>query len=48
MTNEVVVHDHRIEALLDHAPMTFAAAASRALTARATRTDGETADRAPA
>jgi hypothetical protein len=34
MTNEVVVHDHRIEQLLDHAPMTFEAAAARALAAR--------------
>ena len=37
MTNEVVVHDHRIESLLDHAPMTFASAASpRAGRARVT------------
>jgi uncharacterized protein YbjT (DUF2867 family) len=37
MTNEVIVHDHRIEQLLDHAPMTFEAAAARALAARAQR-----------
>ena len=30
MTNEVVVHDHRIETLLGHGPMSFAAAASAA------------------
>ena len=28
MTNEVIVHDHRIEQLLHHAPMTFDAAAT--------------------
>jgi uncharacterized protein YbjT (DUF2867 family) len=35
MTNEVVVHDHRIETLLDHQPMDFPEAASAALAARA-------------
>lgn len=37
MTNEVIVHDHRIEKLLGHAPMTFEAAATQALAARAKR-----------
>jgi uncharacterized protein YbjT (DUF2867 family) len=37
LTNEVIVHDHRIEALLDHAPMAFEDAAVRALTARTER-----------
>jgi uncharacterized protein YbjT (DUF2867 family) len=37
MTNEVVVHEHRIEELLGRAPMTFEAAAARALAARARR-----------
>jgi uncharacterized protein YbjT (DUF2867 family) len=37
MTNEVVVHDHRIEELLGHASMTFEAAAARALADRARR-----------
>jgi len=37
MTNEVIVHDHRIEKLLGHAPMTFEAAATQALAARANR-----------
>ena len=37
MTNEVVVHDHRIDELLGHTPMTFAAAAAKALAARAER-----------
>ena len=47
MTNEVIVHDHRIEQLLHHAPMTFDAAASRALAARTERT-AAAGDRAPA
>jgi uncharacterized protein YbjT (DUF2867 family) len=47
MTNEVIVHDHRIEALLHHVPMTFEAAATRALAARTERT-AAAADRAPA
>jgi uncharacterized protein YbjT (DUF2867 family) len=38
MTNEVIVHDHSIESLLHHTPMTFEAAASRALAARTERT----------
>jgi hypothetical protein len=46
MTNEVIVHDHRIEALLHHTPMTFEAAATRALAVRTER--AATADRAPA
>jgi uncharacterized protein YbjT (DUF2867 family) len=37
MTNEVIVHDHRIETLLDYVPMTFEAAATLALVARARR-----------
>ena len=37
MTNEVVVHDDRIGALLGLAPMSFAAAATRALAARTAR-----------
>jgi uncharacterized protein YbjT (DUF2867 family) len=37
MTNEVVVHDHRIEKLLGRVPMTFEAAAAEALAARARR-----------
>ncbi|HEY5016902.1 MAG TPA: NAD(P)H-binding protein [Streptosporangiaceae bacterium] len=42
MTNEVIVHDHRIEKLLGHVPMTFEAAAARALAARASRQGGVT------
>ncbi|MFN0026638.1 MAG: NAD(P)H-binding protein [Acidimicrobiales bacterium] len=37
LSNEVVVHDHAIETLLGHAPMSFRAAASRALQQRAQR-----------
>ena len=37
LTNEVIVHDHRIDALLNHTPMSFEAAARRALTARQQR-----------
>ena len=37
MTNEVVVHDHRLDELLGHTPMPFAEAAARALAARAER-----------
>jgi uncharacterized protein YbjT (DUF2867 family) len=37
MTNEVVVHDHRLDELLGHRPMTFAEAAAKALAARAER-----------
>jgi uncharacterized protein YbjT (DUF2867 family) len=40
MTNEVVVEDHRIEALLDHRPMDFPDAAGAALAARARRSSG--------
>ena len=37
MTNEVVVHDHRIEELVGHRPMDFPDAAAAALAARARR-----------
>ena len=37
MTNEVVVHDHRLDELLGHTSMTFAEAAAKALAARAER-----------
>lgn len=37
MTNEVIVHDHGIDTLLPHEPLPFAAAAARALEARAER-----------
>ena len=37
MTNEVIVHDHDIDTLLPHEPLPFAAAAARALAARAER-----------
>lgn len=37
MTNEVVVHDHRIDALLVRSPLTFEAAVRRALAARRRR-----------
>ena len=40
MTNEVVVHDHRIEELVDHRPMDFPEAAAAALAARAQRLRG--------
>jgi uncharacterized protein YbjT (DUF2867 family) len=40
MTNEVVVHDHRIEDLVDHRPMDFPEAAAAALAARARRLRG--------
>jgi hypothetical protein len=40
MTNEVVVHDHRIEELVDHRPMDFPEAAAAALAARARRLRG--------
>lgn len=48
MTNEVIVHDHRIDTLLGHTPMSFAAAASRALAARQQRLGAATGVRAPA
>jgi len=35
MTNEVVVHDHRLDELLGHTPMPFAEAAAKALAAKA-------------
>jgi uncharacterized protein YbjT (DUF2867 family) len=44
MTNEVVVRDHRIEELLGHAPMTFEAAAARALADRDRRLGAATGD----
>src|SRR4051795_5313018 len=37
MTNEVVVHDHRLDELLGHRPMPFAEAAAKALAAKAAR-----------
>lgn len=37
MTNEVIVHDHGIDALLPHEPLSFADAARKALDARALR-----------
>ena len=37
LTNEVVVHDHRLDELLGHTPMTFAEAAAKALAARVAR-----------
>ena len=37
MTNEVVVHDRRLDELLGHTPMTFAEAVARAVAARAER-----------
>jgi uncharacterized protein YbjT (DUF2867 family) len=37
LTNEVVVRDHRLDALLGHTPMTFAEAAAKALTMRVER-----------
>jgi uncharacterized protein YbjT (DUF2867 family) len=40
MTNEVVVHDHRIEELVHHRPMDFPEAAAAALAARARRLRG--------
>jgi uncharacterized protein YbjT (DUF2867 family) len=40
MTNEVVVHDRRIEELVDHRPMDFPDAAGAALAARARRRRG--------
>src|SRR5215207_3621768 len=40
MTNEVVVHDHRIEELVGHRPMDFPEAAAAALAARAQRLRG--------
>jgi len=46
LTNEVVVHDHRIEELLGYRPMKFAAAARRALGVRADRLRGEAGERA--
>ena len=48
LTNEVVVHDHRIEELLGYRPIRFAAAARRALAARADRLRGGAGERAPA
>jgi len=47
MTNEVIVHDDRIGALLGHSPISFEAAANRALDARAERI-GAAGVRAPA
>ena len=47
MSNEVVVHDHRIEALLDHQPMDFPDAAAAALAARARRSSGPVDARRP-
>jgi hypothetical protein len=44
----VVVHDHRIEELLGYRPITFAAAARRALAARADRLRRGAGERAPA
>jgi uncharacterized protein YbjT (DUF2867 family) len=40
MTNEVVVHDHRIQELVHHRPMDFPEAAAAALAARARRLRG--------
>jgi hypothetical protein len=37
MTNEVIVHDHGVDTLLPHEPLSFAAAAVQALAARAQR-----------
>lgn len=48
LTNEVVVHDHRIEELLGFRPITFAAASRRALAARADRLRRGAGERAPA
>src|SRR6478752_5545031 len=48
LTNEVVVHDHRIEELVGYRPIRFAAAARRALDARADRLRGGVDVRAPA
>jgi uncharacterized protein YbjT (DUF2867 family) len=48
MTNEVVVHSHRLDALLGLTPMTFEAAASRALAVRAKRMGVAAAGRAAA
>lgn len=41
MTNEVIVHDHALDRLLDLTPMSFDRAANEALAARATRLDRE-------
>jgi uncharacterized protein YbjT (DUF2867 family) len=46
LTNEVVVHDHRIEDLLGYRPMKFAAAARRALAVRADRLRARAGERA--
>jgi uncharacterized protein YbjT (DUF2867 family) len=48
MTNEVIVHDRRIDALLGHSPMSFEAAASRALAVRSERLRAAAGDRAAA
>jgi uncharacterized protein YbjT (DUF2867 family) len=48
LTNEVVVHDHRIEELVGYRPIRFAAAARRALEARADRLQARAGVRAPA
>ena len=48
MTNEVIVHDHRMETLLDYVPMTFEAAAALALAARARRRGAAASDHATA
>lgn len=47
MSNEVIVHDHRIETVLDYRPLSFAAAASAALAARAKRLESASRLRAP-
>ncbi len=47
MTNEVVVRDHRIESLLGSVPMSFEAAARRALAVRAERLRAAAGSRAP-
>jgi uncharacterized protein YbjT (DUF2867 family) len=44
MTNEVIVRDHRIEELLGRVPMTFEAAAARALADRERRLGAATGD----
>ena len=47
MTNEVIVHDDRINTTLSHEPMPFAEAVERALTARAARLGRRTYMRLP-
>jgi uncharacterized protein YbjT (DUF2867 family) len=46
LTNEVVVHDHRIEELIGYRPVTFAVAARRALDARTERLRAGAGERA--